>query len=261
MLKMTLFVAVVAFATAATASAQAPPNDDRENALEITEPFPYVHEGDLATATLSEFERDICGDSIASGVWYKFSPAVDTALTFFVTPEINPVFGWYSEDATGSEGGCTQPGTWDWRAMAGGGKTLYIFLGTTGPPYWSAYTLSVDGVPVNHVGISINAVASVTREGWITVFGTMTCESSTDLAGEVFVTQKSGHGFITGSTGPIAVFCEAPSTNWTAVVQPTVSGSKFVAGRGSVSVQFSCNPEWWNCLGGTAEAEIKLRRQ
>jgi hypothetical protein len=260
-----ILVLALAFGALAPVATAQVPNDDKETATVIS--VPLWDTVDTRTATTSALEDSW---NVDHGVWYKYpAPPVDTFLTFVLYDAVEdfqeqlgePVVAFILEDGSGW-GGDVQKGT-NLYAEVPAGQDAYIVVGNRRPsmfggrPGWIQVGF-VDAQPINHFGLTINGAGYVNKDGWMTVSGTVSCDTPGQAYFSVYARQKSGHGFLYGETTFQVVDCVAPSSPWSFTIFGPLAGGRFVPGKATVSAEIIC-PFGAACRGTFAEKTVSLK--
>jgi hypothetical protein len=151
----------------------APPNDDFQNAALITG-LPFTHSVNTTTATAAPDDPSSSCEIEGHTVWYKFSATKNTRVNLFTgASSYDPgvaVFTRAGAQFTAVNCNPIYPSL-TFNAVAG--TTYYIMVGSTFEGTSGNLVLTADvGM---EVGITIDPVGTVTREGAVTITGKLTC--------------------------------------------------------------------------------------
>jgi hypothetical protein len=256
-------VALMAFGVS-PAAAQAPPNDDFDDATVISE-IPFTDIVDTTDATTAGDDPICFGQGPT--VWYQFTPAEDVRLeanTF--GSDYDTTLGVY----TGSRGDLSEvacnddaAGTLQSRVRfdADAGETYFFMVGLFfgGPGGLLEFTLmeAPPAAPPLEIDVSIDPVGSVVaRDGTVTLSGTVTC--SRPVFVELFggMEQRAGRLIIQGFYFDF-IECDGLSA-WSATFQG--HNGIFKPGKGDAFVEaFVFDPEEDEFFFDFTEASVRLR--
>jgi uncharacterized protein DUF6299 len=173
-----LAAAALALSVTTPVLAQAPSNDDFDNAMAIAE-LPFSDSLNTAEATTAADDPDCAGRSHT--VWYVFTPASDvevSANTF--GSDYDTTLSAY----TGARGALTQiacnddSGSLQSRISfaATGGVTYHLMVGSFDESPGGNLQFTIQELPPRlTLGLTIDPTGSVSRAGVATVHGTVTC--------------------------------------------------------------------------------------
>jgi hypothetical protein len=249
-------------ATAASASASSPSNDDIGNATVIAS-LPFRDVVDLSAATW-DFSTDTssCWGQ-ANSVWYSFTPASSERVAFDPGPS-NQIIA--IDVFTGSPGalsfiGCGQGGSY----YSGG----FILNATGGTTYWiMASPICCDTAPIT-LDLSVYPAAApqatlsvdggtVDLGGNVTITGTLDCVGTVPSGARLSGTVRQNAGRLSSVTADFATTTPCARTSrWTALAQP--AAGKFVGGPATVNATATiCNSA--GCAIPSATAVVTFRK-
>lgn len=260
-----LSVAIVGNASAASA---APPSNDDISGATVFAGLPFTDSVDTTEATYAANDGG-CG---LATVWYEFTPTEGGAVEFHtVGSSYDTTLALYTGDpAAPTLLQCNDDSIYGLQsqiiAEVTAGETYYISAGTccgsaepgtVGPGGNLVFTAQVPPPPVTEVALSIDRRAAVTRQGIVTVSGTVTCDQP--ASGYVYVSvEQVFNRMIARGDSSTAVECSPTPTDWTAQVS---SYTNLIFGPGRATISASANVQ---NASGSASTEVtqplRLRR-
>jgi hypothetical protein len=230
-------VAAVALAVPITAPAlaQAPSNDDFDNAIVVTEPLPYTNSENTAQATTAADDPDCVGNGHT--VWYTYTP---TSTADVVANTFGSDYDTTLSAYTGTRGALTQiacnddSGSLQSRIAftASAGVTYFFMVGSffDSPGGNLQFTVELLPPPLT-LGLTIDPTGSVSRTGVATVHGTVTCSREAD---GIFILGNIRQG--TGKKSAVASYSATVDCTSSAAWSASVAGETAPFKRGDARV-------------------------
>ena len=246
MRKLLLFVCVLGVSivgNASAASAAPPSNDDISEATVFTG-VPFTDARDTTEATYAATDAG-CG---LATVWYQFTPTESGVVEFnTVGSSYDTTLGLYTGDpAAPSLLQCNDDSVYGLQsqiiAEVTAGETYYISAGTccgsaapgtVGPGGNLVFNAQEPPPAVTEVALTVDRHGTATREGLLTVSGTVTCDQPASGYVNVSVEQRFNRTIARGN-GYVYVECSPTPTDWTAQVS-SYTGVLFGPGRATVN--------------------------
>jgi hypothetical protein len=249
---------------APSALAQPPPNDDFDDAIVIAA-LPFNDTGNTEEATTAVDDPDCVGR--AHTIWYSFTPAADMRIegnTFgsdydTTLSAYTGARGSLERIACNDDSGSLQSRI---RFDAAAGVTLHFMVGSFDEAPGGNLVMSIFQAPPLPpplvLGVTIDPTGSVSRDGVVTIHGTVTCSREASPV-ELFGTlrQQVGRRVTVGSFAG-AVSCSGEAT-WSATVIGETGTYRRGSARATVAASFF-DPDREELVRARADATVQLQR-
>jgi hypothetical protein len=230
-----------------------PPNDDFANAVNIGA-LPFTQESlDTTLATTEPTDPTLCDANVS--VWYTFTPPEDMNIRVETSGYQTQVSVWTGapENLTliGCDGGTLGP-----RFQVAAEQQYWILVSSPYPPPIGGGLLTVTIRETNEItGVFVDPHASVTRDGVVTLSGTVACTATGTVLIEAVLSQtfKRPAGTISALNSTLLT-CDGTAL-WS--LQLSTSPVGFAAGRASVEVRAASFDTFTNLF---ASSGVVLRR-